>query len=160
MSTCIGGGGSEYVDALARVSGVQPGSEGSQEGRTASFDETSKLDQALDALSKKATNTINLKQEDVTNLQKSEAAHTRKRTDSRGSISGSHKLKSSAKGSKEQDKDCVLFTCGHHFTRKEFLVCWCIVVPAVLYFYSHQTCLAKFCFEPEIKHFIKFDERL
>ncbi|MPC11191.1 Ultraviolet-B receptor UVR8 [Portunus trituberculatus] len=116
-----GGGGSEYVDALARISGVQPGSEGSQEGRTASFDETSKLDQALDALSKKATNTINLKQEDVASLQKSEAAHTRKRTDSRGSISGSHKLKAASKGSKEQDKDCVLFTCGHHFTRKEFL---------------------------------------
>ena len=130
-----GGGGSEYVDALARISGVQPGSEGGLEGRTASFsEEPSKMDVALDALSRKATDTITLKQEDVTSLQKSEAAQGRKRADSRGSLSGSHKHKGGAKASKEQEKDkekdCVLFTCGHHFTRKEFKVSggYCILL--------------------------------
>lgn len=122
------------MDALARISGVQPGSEGGLEGRTASFsEESSKLDVALDALSRKATDTITLKQEDVTSLQKSEAAHGRKRTDSRGSISGSsHKHRSGAKAGKEQEKDCVLFTCGHHFTRKEFKVRQTLTLPTVL----------------------------
>ncbi|XP_042235207.1 uncharacterized protein LOC121874922 isoform X2 [Homarus americanus] len=117
-----GGAGGEYVDTLALISGVQPGTEPSQSNRTSAVfnEESSQLDVAVDALTKKASESINLTQDDITKLQKEESAQGKK-TETRGSISiGSHKQKGGSKIPKEQEKDCVLFTCGHHFTKKDF----------------------------------------
>lgn len=119
-----GGAGGEYVDALALISGIQPVADASQSNRnsTAFTEETSHLDVALDALKKKASDNINLTQDDITKLQKDDSAQGKK-VETRGSVSSggtSHKQKGSGKVPKEHDKDCVLFTCGHHFTQKDF----------------------------------------
>ncbi|XP_053656364.1 uncharacterized protein ca isoform X2 [Cherax quadricarinatus] len=117
-----GGAGGEYVDALALISGIQPGAEPSQGSKSTSAfnEETSQLDMALDVLTKKGSDSINLTQEDIAKLQKDDSAHGKK-AETRGSISsGSHKPKGGGKVPKEHEKDCVLFTCGHHFTQKDF----------------------------------------
>lgn len=113
------------MDALALISGIQPGADPSQGSKTsAAFnEETSHLDVALDALKKKASDSINLTQDDITKLQKDDSA-LGKKVETRGSVSSggtSHKQK--GKIPKEHEKDCVLFTCGHHFTQKDFKVC-------------------------------------
>lgn len=116
----LGGAGGEYVELLAQVSGVQPSADAGQSGRVANED-SSQLDLAVDALNKKAPDTINLNKEDIAKLQKDDA-FVGKKAEARGSISGSSQKQKGGKAAKEPEKDCVLFTCGHHFTNKDFKV--------------------------------------
>ncbi|XP_069977308.1 uncharacterized protein ca isoform X2 [Penaeus vannamei] len=113
-----GGAGGEYVELLAQVSGIQPSADASQGARAGSED-SSQLDLAVDALNKKAPDTINLNKEDIAKLQKDDA-FVGKKTEARGSIGGSSQKQKGGKAAKEPEKDCVLFTCGHHFTNKDF----------------------------------------
>lgn len=115
-----GGAGGEYVELLAQVSGIQPSADASQGARAGSED-SSQLDLAVDALNKKAPDTINLNKEDIAKLQKDDA-FVGKKTEARGSIGGSSQKQKGGKAAKEPEKDCVLFTCGHHFTNKDFKV--------------------------------------
>ena len=114
-----GGAGGEYVEALSQVIGTPGGGESNPPGKApAASEEPSQLDAAANALVAKAPDSINLSQDDVQKLQREDSAQQKK--EKRHSVSSGSKLKSGK--SKENEKDSVLFTCGHHFTQKEFKV--------------------------------------
>lgn len=68
---------------------------------------------------KSTSDAINLSHEDVSTLKKmseeEESGHQEKGAKSKRDLSRS-------KSQQSQDKDSVLFTCGHHFTNKDFKV--------------------------------------
>ncbi|XP_066977606.1 uncharacterized protein ca isoform X2 [Macrobrachium rosenbergii] len=114
-----GGVGGEYVEALSQVIGAPSGNDSNPSSKApAVSEEQSQLDAAVDILVNKAPDAINLNQDEIQKLQREDSA-TNLKKEKRHSVSSGSKLKS-GKTSKENDKDCVLFTCGHHFTEKEF----------------------------------------
>ncbi|XP_068240971.1 uncharacterized protein [Palaemon carinicauda] len=114
-----GGAGGEYVEALSQVISAPSGNDSNPTSKApAVSEEQSQLDATVDMLVTKAPDSINLNQDEIQKLQREDSAINLKK-EKRHSLPSGSKLKG-GKPSKENDKDCVLFTCGHHFTEKEF----------------------------------------
>ncbi|CAL4068400.1 unnamed protein product [Meganyctiphanes norvegica] len=121
--------GAEYIEALSRLSGAAAVSSGSVEAQESSSsmgdDPSQQMDKVLSNLASKTTATITLNKTDVDNLTSEEAVNTidkpeEKLTDSDTLSKSKSASSQEEKATKRKEKDSVLFTCGHHFTRKEF----------------------------------------
>ncbi|RXG50709.1 Ultraviolet-B receptor UVR8 [Armadillidium vulgare] len=106
----------EQLDALNQLALLNPGA-GVTPKESSATAEAAEVMNIKDEVSVKSTSdAINLSHEDVSTLKKmseEESGHQEKGAKSKRDLSRS-------KSQQSQDKDSVLFTCGHHFTNKDF----------------------------------------
>ncbi|XP_076055438.1 RCC1 and BTB domain containing protein claret isoform X3 [Oratosquilla oratoria] len=110
-----GGIGNEYVDALAKISGVSEGT--TAESSVTSLEDTCNtpsFSTVLGSLAMDAPDKINLGPDHVAALKKED----KESKEDEQTKKVKHKEVPEEKG--KSKTDCVLFTCGHHFTTKEF----------------------------------------
>ncbi|KAB7506467.1 hypothetical protein Anas_00856 [Armadillidium nasatum] len=105
----------EQLDTLNQLALLNPGA-GVTPKESSAAAEAAEVMNIKDEVSVKSTSdAINLSHEDVSTLKKmsEEVVHQEKGAKSKRDLSRS-------KSQQSQDKDSVLFTCGHHFTNKDF----------------------------------------